>query len=74
MQTGHYDGPKPERVAATPGTAQVSGLDPLWYSKSSYIPMRQMYAARRRDGRPRPVLDLEAHYESTHVSRERRLA
>ncbi|BEI82007.1 hypothetical protein CcaverHIS002_0211670 [Cutaneotrichosporon cavernicola] len=66
MQTGHYDGPMPERAGGGTESAQLGVTDSLWYSKSSYIPMRKMYAARRRDGRPRPVLDLEAHYESAH--------
>jgi hypothetical protein len=38
----------------------------MWHAKSPYLAIRQMYSNRRRDGRPRPVIDLEAHYENTH--------
>jgi hypothetical protein len=38
----------------------------MWQAKSSYVPVRRMYAATRPDGRPRPVMDLEPHYEATH--------
>ncbi|KAK1925242.1 hypothetical protein DB88DRAFT_257238 [Papiliotrema laurentii] len=41
-------------------------LPHLWRAMSSYVPIRKMYATPRPDGRPRPVLDLEPHYENTH--------
>lgn len=39
---------------------------PMWYARSSYVPVRKMYHSVGPDGRPRPVMDLEAHYENTH--------
>lgn len=79
VQSGHYDGPKPVPADAKPGAAMTTTPETLWYSKSSYLPIRQMYAARTKDGKPRPVLELEAHYEATHhwfdvsaLDRERR--
>jgi hypothetical protein len=38
----------------------------MWHARSPYIPVRRMYATLRSDGRPRPVIDLEPHYENTH--------
>ena len=40
----------------------------LWGGKSSYIPIRKMYNTPRPNGHPRPVVDLEPHYEATHYS------
>jgi hypothetical protein len=49
------------------GNAQAGGVQmPMWYARSGYIPVRKMYETRKKDGRPRPVIDLEAHYENTH--------
>lgn len=39
---------------------------PMWLARSSYVPIRKMYNTVSPEGRPRPVLDLEPHYENTH--------
>jgi len=51
IQTGHCDFPH---------------AVPNWFSTSSYLPVRKMYANATPAGTPRPVIDLEPHYESTH--------
>jgi hypothetical protein len=38
----------------------------MWQGTKPYVPVRMMYEAMRPDGSPRPVIDLEPHYESTH--------
>ena len=38
----------------------------IWKGSGSYEPIRKMYAAMRPNGKPRPVIDLEPHYEATH--------
>jgi hypothetical protein len=38
----------------------------MWQGTKPYVPLRIMYNTMRPDGRPRPVIDLEPHYESTH--------
>ncbi|RSH90754.1 hypothetical protein EHS25_009929 [Saitozyma podzolica] len=49
------------------GNAQAGGVQmPMWYARSGYVPVRKMYETRKKDGTPRPVIDLEAHYENTH--------
>lgn len=66
VQTGHYDS-QPLSFTAdgdnTEANAQAGAGDlPLWFARSSYVPLRKMY-----DNRPiRPVMDLEPHYENTH--------
>lgn len=36
-----------------------------WRATSSYKAIRWMYAQKSKDGKPRPVMDQEPHYEST---------
>ncbi|KAM0753520.1 hypothetical protein T439DRAFT_377708 [Meredithblackwellia eburnea MCA 4105] len=36
-----------------------------WKGTSSYLPVRHMYGKKDRHGNPRPVMDMEGHYEST---------
>lgn len=72
IQTGHHDSAVPpsdveageddEEEHAQTG---AGGLD-MWFARSSYVPIRRMYSTPRPDGRPRPVMDLEPHYENTH--------
>jgi hypothetical protein len=38
----------------------------MWQGTKPYVPVRMMYKTMRPDGSPRPVIDLEPHYESTH--------
>jgi hypothetical protein len=38
----------------------------MWQGTKPYVPVRMMYDTLRPDGTPRPVIDLEPHYESTH--------
>ena len=38
----------------------------MWNGSGSYESIRKMYATLAPNGKPRPVLDLEAHYEATH--------
>jgi hypothetical protein len=38
----------------------------MWQGTKPYLPVRMMYETMRPDGSPRPVIDLEPHYESTH--------
>ncbi|ORY89802.1 hypothetical protein BCR35DRAFT_350229 [Leucosporidium creatinivorum] len=57
IQSGHHDG------AGLQGDALLMDS---WKATSSYIPVRLMYNQRRKDGRPRPVMDSEQHYESTY--------
>lgn len=38
----------------------------MWQGTKPYVPVRMMYATMRPNGSPRPVIDLEPHYESTH--------
>jgi hypothetical protein len=38
----------------------------MWQGTKPYVPVRMMYETMRPDGSPRPVIDLEPHYESTH--------
>lgn len=37
----------------------------MWSPTSSYLPIRQMYNTMKKDGTPRPVIDLEPHYDNT---------
>jgi len=70
VQTGHHDSgspdienaPKVGEVHAQTGAGNLS----MWYARSCYVPIRKMYATPRPDGKPRPVMDLEPHYENTH--------
>lgn len=57
VQSGHSDGQHPHNP---------EWFVDMWHAKSSYEAIRKMYATLRPDGRPRPVMDLEAHYENTH--------
>lgn len=57
IQSGHMDG------AGLQG-GDFGGIT-AWRAKSSYIPVRLMYEQKTKDGKPRPVMDLEGHYEST---------
>ena len=60
VQTGHT-------TLFTDGAAEPGALDaPMWLGKSSYLPVRKMYETPRPDGKARPVIDLEPHYENTH--------
>ncbi|KAL7418647.1 hypothetical protein Q5752_007106 [Cryptotrichosporon argae] len=63
IQSGHMDRAPKDTTAAS---ASVG----MWAGKSSYVPIRKMYNTPRPDGRPRPVVDLEPHYEATHYSFE----
>jgi hypothetical protein len=78
-QSGHYNTdnkpatkmPANSAPGASNGQAGSASGDPktlmhLWRGMSSYIPIRLMYNALRPDGNPRPVIDLEPHYENTH--------
>ncbi len=71
-QTGHQDASNPRRPApGAPNPASDSAQSgqsslQMWQAKSSYVPIRRMYSNLRPDGQPRPVLDLEPHYEATH--------
>ncbi|KAL8291354.1 hypothetical protein RQP46_002332 [Phenoliferia psychrophenolica] len=56
IQSGHSDGR---------GNQGDGGLVPMWKATSSYLPVSAMYAHLRKDGTPRPVQDMEGHYEST---------
>ncbi|WWD01007.1 hypothetical protein V866_007945 [Kwoniella sp. B9012] len=38
----------------------------MWQASNSYLPVRTMYSTMRPNGKPRPVIDLEGHYEATH--------
>lgn len=74
-QTGHQDISNPRRPAPTgttdaPPSGQTNASSKpalqMWQAKSSYVPIRRMYSTPKPDGHPRPVLDLEPHYEATH--------
>ncbi|ORY25529.1 hypothetical protein BCR39DRAFT_543890 [Naematelia encephala] len=74
-QSGHYNAASRPRVdeeekGVAGSQTGVSSSDPrclphLWRAVSSYEPIRKMYNTPRPDGHPRPVVDLEAHYENT---------
>jgi hypothetical protein len=55
-----------EAVEAATNAQSGGGGMPMWFARSSYVPIRKMYETMRKDGKPRPVIDLEAHYENTH--------
>lgn len=69
-QTGHHDGWKDTDIKAPEEGASKaqSGAAPMpmWFARSSYIPIRKMYSARTKHGKPRPWMDLEPHYEMIH--------
>ena len=58
VQSGHHDGYPPGQTEG-----QGGGKMPKWQSSSPYAPIRRMFDAVERT---QPVIDLEAHYESTH--------
>ena len=71
IQSGHHDTEKPVFLDAAEssggGDAQSgAGGIPVWMARSSYDPIRKMYATPKKGGGIRPVMDLEAHYENTH--------
>jgi hypothetical protein len=59
VQTGHSETQFNENLEPSKNVK-------MWRSRSPYLPIRQMYNTPRPDGRPRPVIDLEPHYEATH--------
>lgn len=56
VQSGHSD------ELMHPPSAHID----MWFARNSYIPVRQMYSHSLPNGKPRPVIDLEPHYEATH--------
>ncbi|KAK8843944.1 hypothetical protein IAR55_006736 [Kwoniella newhampshirensis] len=56
VQTGHHD-------TYRTGEKRL----PRWFARSSYIPIRKMYATKDKSGRPRPIMDMEPHYENTRM-------
>lgn len=72
VQTGHHDSQPPSGAPSheqdgSDGHAQAgAGNMPMWFARSSYVPVRKMYGTRDKQGNPRPVMDLEPHYENTH--------
>jgi hypothetical protein len=63
VQTGHHDSGSPDAENA-PKVGEVHAQTGA--GNLSYVPIRKMYATSRPDGTPRPVMDLEPHYENTH--------
>lgn len=61
VQTGHWNTPGGADVDPTKEQALLH-----WRGSSPYEAIRKMYNNPRSDGTPRPVIDLEAHYEATH--------
>jgi hypothetical protein len=64
-QSGHYNG----RLPGTSGDGQAGGFGDefsIWQGSGPYEPIRAMFATVGPNGKPRPVLDLEAHYEALH--------
>ncbi|KAM0753517.1 hypothetical protein T439DRAFT_322412 [Meredithblackwellia eburnea MCA 4105] len=57
VQSGHSDGR---------GNQGDPELMPSWRATYSYQAIRHMYGKLGPDGKPRPVQDLENHYESTN--------
>ncbi|RSH83833.1 hypothetical protein EHS25_005448 [Saitozyma podzolica] len=66
VQTGHSETQFNENLEPSKNVK-------MWRSRSPYLPIRQMYNTPRPDGRPRPVIDLEPHYEATHYKFNRDL-
>ena len=73
VQTGHHDSQPPSAASTasseddSEGHAQAgAGNMPMWLARSSYDPIRKMYSTPTPKGGPRPVMDLEPHYENTH--------
>ncbi|KAL7418636.1 hypothetical protein Q5752_007094 [Cryptotrichosporon argae] len=74
VQSGHHDVKPPSNGVDEADDAGSTGTDVqagkgsvnMWKCRNSYEPVRKMYATPRPDGKPRPVLDLEPHYENIH--------
>lgn len=58
IQSGHID-------VKTMGLQGDARFIDSWDPRSSVVPVRRMYDARTKEGKPRPVMDSEGHYEST---------
>lgn len=70
VQTGHWNS-IPETKNSEAGTQAGGGPGGLlrhWSGSACYEPIRKMYNTMCPKGLPRPVIDLEPHYEATHHS------
>lgn len=69
VQSGHYNGapPKMEDNGNASQSGDIGEALELWKGAASYEPIRKMYNTLRPDGKPRPCIDLEPHYDGhTH--------